>query len=44
MFYPGDHDRRGRLDSPQIFFHCFHRIARIACALFRAIKAIRAII
>ena len=36
MFYPGDNDRRGRLDRPQIFPHCFHKIAQIACELFLA--------
>ena len=34
MLYPGDHARRGRLDGPQIFPHCFHKIAQIACELF----------
>ena len=43
MFYPGDHARRGRLDRPQIFPHCFHKIAQIACELFLAKGAIRAI-
>ena len=41
MLFPGDHDDRcGRLDRPQIFPYCFHKIAGIACALFRAIGAI----
>ena len=39
-FYPGGHDRRGRLDCPQIFLYCFHKVARIVCALFCAIGAI----
>lgn len=43
MFYPGDNDRRCRLDRPQIFPHCFHKIAQIACELFLAKGANRAI-
>ena len=35
MFYPGDHDSCARLGRSQIFLCCFHKIARIACALFR---------
>ena len=40
MVLLGNHDRRGCLDRPQIFPFCFHKIARIACAPFRAIGAI----
>ena len=36
----GDHDRRGRVDRPHNFPHRFYKIARIACALFRAMGAI----
>ena len=38
-YYPGNHDHGGRLDRRQIVHKGFHKIARIAWALFRAIGA-----
>jgi len=35
MFYPGDHDRRGRVDRRRIVLYCFRKIAPIAYALTR---------